>query len=382
MRRHWPTSIPRSLSYHSRIVNNPILSRRQWLGGAVLPLMAAGSRGRTEVSIRGDQFFLNGQPTYKGRTFEGQRIEGLLMNSRMIQGVFDDLNPETAPRWKYPDTGKWSAERNNKEYLAAMPTWRRNGLLAFTLGIQGGSPEGYSKLQPWYNSGYAEDGSLRPEFFKRLDRILRRADELGMVAIVNYFYFGQDERLKDTAAVERAAIETTRWILTRGYRHVIVDAVNEANNRGYQQPALQAANVHELIEKIKAVNVGGRRLLTSTSFNGNTIPTDKAVAASDFALLHGNGVSDPNRIAEMVSIVRKLPSWRSMPVVFNEDDHFNFDQPLSNMRKAIESYASWGFFDPGKNDYDDGYQSMPVNWAINSPRKKAFFQFVKQVTGQ
>jgi len=25
---------------------------------------------------------------------------------------------------------------------------------------------------------------------------------------------------------------------------------------------------------------------------------------------------------------------------------------------------------------------MPVNWAINSPRKKAFFDFVKQVTGQ
>jgi len=25
---------------------------------------------------------------------------------------------------------------------------------------------------------------------------------------------------------------------------------------------------------------------------------------------------------------------------------------------------------------------MPVNWAINSPRKKAFFDFVKQVAGQ
>jgi len=116
--------------------------------------------------------------------------------------------------------------------------------------------------------------------------------------------------------------------------------------------------------------------------NGNTIPTDKVVAASDFVLLHGNGVSDPNRIAEMVAIVRKLPSWRPMPVVFNEDDHFNFDQPSNNMRKAIESYASWGYFDPGKNDYVDGYQSMPINWGLNTPRKKAFFEFVKQVTGQ
>jgi hypothetical protein len=52
------------------------------------------------------------------------------------------------------------------------------------------------------------------------------------------------------------------------------------------------------------------------------------------------------------------------------------------MRKAIESYAGWGYFDPGKNDYVDGYQSMPVNWSINTERKKTFFAFVKQVSGQ
>lgn len=364
------------------------ISRRRWLtaGAAATAALATHPEPllaltRTEVAIRGDQFFLNGEPTYKGRSFEGKRIEGLLMNSRMIQGIFDDLNPETAARWKYPDTGKWSVERNTREYLAAMPSWRKHGLLGFTIGIQGGSPEGYSKVQPWHNSGYNEDGSLRTPFFKRLDRILKRADQLGMVAIVNYFYFGQDERLKDTAAVERAAVATTRWILERGYRHVIVDAVNESDNRGYQQPALKADAVHLLIEKIKAVEVGGRRLLTGTSFNGNSIPPDKVVAVSDFVLLHGNGVRDPNRIAEMVAIVRKLPSWRSMPVVFNEDDHFDFDKPLNNMRKALESYASWGYFDPGRNDYIDGYQSMPVNWSINTPRKKAFFDFVRQVTG-
>jgi hypothetical protein len=359
-------------------VINRSVSRRQVLAAGALFLPGS----KTEVSIKGEQFLINGVPTYKERNFEGHRIEGLLMNSRMIQGVFDDLNPETASRWKYPDTGKWSAERNNREYVAAMPSWRRHGLLAFTIGIQGGSPEGYSKAQPWNNNGYGEDGSLRPEFFKRLERILKRADELGMVAIVNYFYFGQDERLKDTAAVERAAIETTKWILDRGYRHVLVDLVNESDNRSYQQPAMQAANVHELIEKVKAVKVGGRRLLTSTSFNGGRIPADKAVAASDFVLVHGNGVTDPNRITEMVDTVRKLPSWRPMPIVFNEDDHFNFDQPSNNMRKAIASYASWGYFDPGKGDYVDGYQSMPVHWGINSPRKKAFFDFVKQVTGQ
>ena len=43
--------------------------------------------------------------------------------------------------------------------------------------------------------------SLRRDCLDRLEAILDRADELGMVAIVGYFYFGQDERLRDEAAV-------------------------------------------------------------------------------------------------------------------------------------------------------------------------------------
>ena len=69
------------------------------------------------------------RPT-RAATWQGHRIEGLLLNSRMIQGIFDDLNPETRPRWAYPDTGRWDPERNTREFIAAMPEWRRHGLLA------------------------------------------------------------------------------------------------------------------------------------------------------------------------------------------------------------------------------------------------------------
>src|SRR5687768_2201146 len=87
------------------------------------PTLAADPPARkTEVSIVGDAFHINGRPTYAGRTWNGYKIEGLLLNSRMVQGIFDDLNPETAKRWAYPDTGRWDAERNNREFIAAMPT--------------------------------------------------------------------------------------------------------------------------------------------------------------------------------------------------------------------------------------------------------------------
>ncbi len=361
------------------------MNRRVFL--SLLPALAATATPRalaarkTTVGIEGDRFFLNGRPTYEGRRYKGMKIEGLLMNSRMVQGAFDDLNPETRSRWNYPDTGKWDAERNTREFLAAMPEWRRHGLLGITINFQGGSPQGYSKKQPWHNSAFDADGSLRKDYLARMERIFNRADQLGMVVIAGYFYFGQDQRLKDEAAVKRGVTNATDWLLTKGWRNVIVEIANECDNRSYDQPIIKKDRIHELINQAKSFTKGGQRLLVGASFNGGSIPSANVVEASDFLLLHGNGVKDPARIAAMVDETRRVPGYRPMPIVFNEDDHFDFDKPSNNMLQAIGAYASWGYFDPGKSDYSDGYQCPPVNWGINTERKKAFFNLVKEVTG-
>jgi len=99
----------------------------------------------TQVSIKGEKFYINGKPTFEGRSWNGVSVEGLLPNSRMVQGTFNDLNPETISKWDYPD-GKWDAKRNTDEFIAAMPGWKEHGLLAMTLNFQGGSPEGYSRM--------------------------------------------------------------------------------------------------------------------------------------------------------------------------------------------------------------------------------------------
>jgi hypothetical protein len=59
-----------------------------------------------------------------------------------------------------------------------------------------------------------------------------------------------------------------------------------------------------LIERAKGRGRKGRRLLVSTSYGGNSVPRDNVVRSADFLLLHGNGVSDPARIAEMVRQAR------------------------------------------------------------------------------
>lgn len=336
---------------------------------------------KTVVSIQGDAFHINGQPTYAGRTWNGHRIEGLLLNSRMVQGIFDDLNPETRDRWNYPDTGSWDAERNTREFIEAMPEWRRHGLLAFTINLQGGSPQGYSREQPWHNSAIEADGSLRSDYMARLERILDRADDLGMVVILGVFYFGQDERLRDEQAAKQALDNALAWIFDRGYTNVILEINNECNVR-YDHPILQPDRVHELIERAKENRRNGRRLLVSTSYGGGTIPKENVVGSADYLLLHGNGVSEPERLAEMVRRTRQVRGYRDMPIVVNEDDHFDFDQPMNNFLAAVGQYASWGYFDPGESNYRDGYQCPPVNWGINTERKRAFFEKVKEITGE
>jgi hypothetical protein len=359
---------------------------------SVLKLLAATALGRpqsravrrrTTVSIEGDRFLINGRPTYAGRTWRGRRVEGLLMNSRMVQGIFDDLNPDTRPQWAYPDTGRWDPERNTREFIAAMPEWRRHGLLAFTLNLQGGSPQGYSQAQPWHNSAFDSDGSLRPDYAARLERVLDRADELGLIVILGYFYFGQDQRLADDDAVRRAVRGATDWLHDRRYRHILIEIANECDNRAYDQPLIRAGRVHELIELAKAITRDGYRYQVSASFNGGSVPTPNVVAAADFLLLHGNGVGTPDRIAEMVGAARKVPGYRRMPVLINEDDHFDFDKPRNNCVAAIGEYASWGYFDyrmKGEG-FDEGYQSVPVNWGLTSARKRGFFGLVKEITG-
>ena len=335
----------------------------------------------THATIEGDRFFINGEPTYKGRTFRGYRIEGLLLNSRMIQATFDDANPETRSRWAYPDTGIWDPERNVREFLAALPVYRAHGLLAVTVNFQGGSPEGYSKEQPWDNSGFTHEGELKSDYLDRMRRVLDRTAELGMVVVLGVFYFGQDERLKDEAAVVRALDNAVTWVLERGYRHVLLEVNNECNVRRYEHEILTPPRVSELIERAKDIARDGRRLLAGTSYGGGFVPLANVVRVSDFLLMHGNGVSDPNRIAEMVDQARAVPGYRPMPILFNEDDHFDFDLPENNFMAAVSRGASWGYFDPGENNYLDGYQSPPVNWGLCTDRKRAFFQLVREMTG-
>lgn len=352
-------------------------------------------KGQTKVSIVGEKFYINDKPTYEGKVWsttagEENSIEGLLMNSRMVQGVFDDLNPKTSGQWAYPDTETWDPDRNTDEFVQAMASWRAHGLLGFTLNLQGGCPFGYCNSFPWDNSAFAADGSLRNGFMERTARIVERADDLGMVVILGLFYFGEDDFLQDEKAVKLAVSNATEWVLNNGYTNVILEINNECSVGAYDHDILQCDRVHELINLVKDIDVDGRRLLVSTSLAGGHIPTDNIIETSDFILIHGNGVNDPDRITAISKEIRAKCVYRPKPLVNNEDDipwrnsDQGWEESGNNFVSSVKSYTGWGFFDfrlkEENREYNEGYQSIPVNWQISSSRKRDFFNLLAKIT--
>lgn len=339
---------------------------------------------KAKVEIKGNDFYINGKPTYNGRYWNTHKIEGLLLNSRMVQGIFDDLNPITRDTFAYTDTKKWDAERNTNEFIAAMPLWKSYGLNSFSLNMQGGSPFGYGNIK-CLNPGFEADGSLIPAYMQRLDKILKRADQLEMVVILGIFYFGQDNNIKDEKSVIAATNNLVDWLFVKKFRNVIIEINNETNKREYDHPILMPDRVHELIELVRNKKKNGYRLLVGTSFPARIKPTQKVVDASDLILFHGNALRSSQQFESAIEKVKSMAAKRNLPIVINEDDNFDFKNDSSHFNIALKHHISWGYFDyrkKGVTDLNEGFQSIPVDWRVNSENKKAFFEQIKAVTGK
>ncbi|MCL4401233.1 MAG: hypothetical protein M1436_01025, partial [Acidobacteria bacterium] len=354
----------------------------------------------TVVGIRGSQFTINGHPTYTGASgFPGAdtNLTGTLLNVRAVQALFDDANyPGSGSRahpyssntmgavaFDYPD-GKWDPERNTREFIDALPSWRRCGLLAFTVNLQGGGPTdgNYGErgpAQPHDNSGFDPEGNLKPAYAKRLEKVIAAADRLGMVAIVGFFYQGEDERVKitpDERYVRAALTNGIEFLKSLPHRNILVEINNETSVRGYSHPMLQPDGAVEAVRLARKVAAG--RLPVSMSWSGGIQPKgsrgDQAIRAVDYVMFHTNGKT-PEEVHESINAMRRWAGY-DRPLLINEDGVSTF-----NLHAAVEERTGWGYYDQGWNNYLDGFQSPPTNWKISTPVKWLFFEQVARLTG-
>ena len=142
---------------------------------------------KTSLIIKGSKFLINNKLTYN--EIEGCSYQGLLMNARFIQGVFDDK----AGRERFHRFGRrFDPQENTELLLHALPTWYEAGIRAVTVGFQGGGPCFTIDNTTIENNPYGSDGKqIDTAYLERMGRIIDEADRIGMVIIVSLFYGSQ-----------------------------------------------------------------------------------------------------------------------------------------------------------------------------------------------
>lgn len=343
---------------------------------AVTVVMMGGvaSAEVTSISFDGTKVRVNGLLVN-----DGSAASGLLMNARMIHAATEDYNVGTRPNWAYPGS-VWSAQRNVNEFMAALPTYASYGLDMVTIGMQGGHPRYHcaddANLRQRNFSMFAPDGTLREDAKVRLGDAIRRADANNIIVTVQYFYRTVDKDLNGSAAILRAIDQATAFLKSLNTGNVLIEIANESSDNNFNDPVLQVAQLDERIAQIK--KIWPAALVTTSMSGGAVYPADLARAV-DWTSLHG-GNRSPAKVTNKVKTLLQL----GKPVAVTEA---NWN--LQVMNSVISAGAGYGYFDQGCEitgdyvgaaRYRDGYQSLPVNYGVNTDMKRAFFTRVRELT--
>lgn len=278
---------------------------------------------KTRVSIDGDKWKINGRITYPGA-----KAEGLLMNVRMVNSIFEDRKrPEFDP------------DANTAAFLAELPDYLAHGVRAFTINLQGGMP-GYEGA---VNSAFNPDGSLRPSYLDRAGRVIEACDRHGAVVILGCFYQRQDQILKDEDAVRAGVVHAVKWIQREAFTNVVLEIANEFPHGGFDHKILKTPDGEVPLIRLAKKTAPG--LLVSTSGIGNGRSAEGVARASDFLLIHFNGV----RLEDIPGRIKALRKF-GKPIVCNEDDKQG-EEAARAAELSVANRASWGLMLKDVNQY-------------------------------
>lgn len=316
---------------------------------------------KTSLSIKKSNFLINNKLTYS--EVEGCSYQGLLMNARFIQGIFDDK----ADIKRFHRFGhKFEPEENTDLLIQAMPEWYEAGIRAITVGFQGGGPCFTIDNATIENNPYGHDGmQLKKDYLERMGRIIEEADKLGMVVIVSLFYGSQTRFLEGDTAVENAVINVCSWLKEREDSNVIIEIANEHDIDCFKiHPILSSEEGIVKLIKIARETSGG--LPVGCSGTGGYF--SKIIAEeSDVILIHGNG---QNR-SQLAQLIKKAKAVKpEKPVVVNEDS-----QAISQMEVTFNNKVSWGYYNNMTK------QEPPVDWRITAGEDYFFSLRLKEYLG-
>ena len=275
------------------------------------------------------------------------------MNARFIQGIFDDK--EDVARFNRFGAEKFDADKNTNDLIESLKEWYDFGLRAVTVGFQGGGPCFTIKNDTIRNNPFSEDGlSIDSKYLDRMDRIIKAADEIGMVVIVSYFYPGQMVRMKDADSIVNAVKTASEFLKHQKYTNVIIEVCNE-HDLCKSHPIVSEEEGMAVLINI-AREASGGMLVGCSLAGGKTY--NQVTRASDIILVHANGCSRQS----YYNLIKRVKSVSpGKPVVCNEDS-----QAIGNMEVAYATHTSWGYY----NNLTK--QEPPTKWGVLEGEDKFF----------
>lgn len=298
------------------------------------------------TSPRGDW-----RQTYSERGYRG-KARGKLMVLRLAQGLFHD---------EWMTEHEFDPDANTNRLIAALDVYKEHGVLAFSVSLQGGNP-GYDpkvngisrrngakhgKEEGLLVSAFLPDGSLKPAWLDRLARLIRAADERGMIVNLMYFYQGQDEVFESDRAIVNAAQNITRWLVENNFRNVIIDIANEWDLKGetWDQAAFIPENITGFIEVVREQFNGADFSLPIGASTGGRMAYPASLARlCDVVLVHGNGRTPGEKLARL----REFEDY-NRAVWMTEDDngrettHETLERELASADALFNRAAGWGY---------------------------------------
>ncbi|MBN2145934.1 MAG: hypothetical protein JW726_01055 [Anaerolineales bacterium] len=290
-------------------------------------------KARNLVEISDGRWQINGQVTDAGA-----KAEGLLLNVRMVNAVFEDRN--------HPEIDAWDITRR---FISQIREYALAGVKAFSLCLQGGYP-GYMDA---LNSAYLPDGTLRPDYMSRVAEVIDACDMQGLVVILGCYYQLQSGILRDQEAVNRGVIETVRWIGQRGYRNVVLEIANEFGQDGFVHACLREE--HGIVELIDIAHQTAPGILVSASRQGDLPIASEVCEACDFLLVHFNRVA----LADYPALIAQYREY-GKPVVCSEDRKVGAEG-VRAAELCVAHGCSWGFLAREVNQYHPPFRFEGVD---------------------
>lgn len=286
------------------------------------------------IGIVGDDFYVNGRIT-----FPGTQAEGRLPNVRMANALFEDTNINPS----------FDAEANSDRFISMISSYMSCGVLAFSISLQGGNPGYENAICTAINA----NGSLKTTFMDRAARVITAIGQRGGIVMLNIYYQRQDQHVTDQTALETGVVNVANWIVSNGFRHVLLEIANEHTHTGYNHASLLSdGGTADLIDLAKTTQPS---LFVSASGLGDGALGTDVKAAAHYLAIHFNDTLTGDYDTAVNALVAT-----GKPIVCNEDPKGGeTGDPQSNgvtaAQAAFDAGASWGYFKRSNQDYPFDY---------------------------